>query len=248
MKDLWKEVTSIGIQFHPSKVSLLVSSILKSSSPNSLDLSHFFGEERKLVERLRFLWDQHPELSPETLSGALMGASYTSQFLADEERLEMVWTGPNSMIVPSRSTRQVLVDAIDKANKQLFLISYVAYDLDLVMQALTNAIDRGVEVRILLESPKKLGGNIEYDSFGLFMSRIPDARLYCWNSQIKAGSVHAKGLIVDQAVAFITSANLTESAMERNMELGILIKGGPVPKKLSRHLQALIDMRVIVEV
>jgi hypothetical protein len=32
---------------------------------------------------------------------------------------------------------------------------------------------------------------------------------------------------------------------EKNMEAGVLIDGGPVPKTLSDHLQALIDVGVI---
>ena len=51
--------------------------------------------------------------------------------------------------------------------------------------------------------------------------------------------------VVDGARAFITSANLTGHALEKNMEAGVLINGGPVPKTLSDHLQALIDVRVI---
>jgi hypothetical protein len=49
--------------------------------------------------------------------------------------------------------------------------------------------------------------------------------------------------VVDGARAFITSANLTGHALEKNMEVGVLINGGPVPKTLGDHLQALIDVR-----
>jgi phosphatidylserine/phosphatidylglycerophosphate/cardiolipin synthase-like enzyme len=49
-------------------------------------------------------------------------------------------------------------------------------------------------------------------------------------------------------LVFITSANLTTAALERNMELGMLIRGGPVPDKLRQHLAALATTKVITEV
>lgn len=49
-------------------------------------------------------------------------------------------------------------------------------------------------------------------------------------------------------LAFITSANLTSAAMERNMELGVLVKGGELPFELHRHLEALISAKVIEKV
>ena len=35
------------------------------------------------------------------------------------------------------------------------------------------------------------------------------------------------------------------TGVEKNMEAGVLINGGPVPKILSDHLQALIDVRAV---
>src|SRR5207237_2490969 len=38
---------------------------------------------------------------------------------------------------------------------------------------------------------------------------------------------HAKCILVDRTTAFITSANFTESAHERNIELGVLFRENP---------------------
>lgn len=46
-------------------------------------------------------------------------------------------------------------------------------------------------------------------------------------------------------MCFITSANLTGYAMEKNMEAGVLITGGRVPHLLSEHLFSLVDMKVV---
>ena len=38
---------------------------------------------------------------------------------------------------------------------------------------------------------------------------------------------HAKCILVDRTTAFITSANVTESAHERSIELGVLLRDNP---------------------
>ena len=46
-------------------------------------------------------------------------------------------------------------------------------------------------------------------------------------------------------MCFITSANLTGYAMERNMEAGILIIGGMVAHGLNDHLRLIVEAGVI---
>ena len=42
----------------------------------------------------------------------------------------------------------------------------------------------------------------------------------------------------------ISSANLTEYAMTLNMELGVLIRGGPQPGQVQAHLTRLVERGV----
>jgi phosphatidylserine/phosphatidylglycerophosphate/cardiolipin synthase-like enzyme len=51
--------------------------------------------------------------------------------------------------------------------------------------------------------------------------------------------------VADGRLAFITSANLTKRAMEGNMEIGILVRGGALPDNLHRHLEMLVAMEII---
>lgn len=52
----------------------------------------------------------------------------------------------------------------------------------------------------------------------------------------------------DEELLFISSANLTEYALTLNMELGVLIKGGPLPGDVAAHFNRLIEDRVLVAV
>jgi cardiolipin synthase len=46
----------------------------------------------------------------------------------------------------------------------------------------------------------------------------------------------------------VTSANLTGHGMNENMELGLLVRGGPVPRRLAAHFAQLMTDRVLVKV
>ena len=60
--------------------------------------------------------------------------------------------------------------------------------------------------------------------------------------------VHAKCAVADDCIAFITSANLTTAAMEKNVELGVLIRGGDLPVRLEQHLRSLVVSEILKKV
>jgi phosphatidylserine/phosphatidylglycerophosphate/cardiolipin synthase-like enzyme len=47
--------------------------------------------------------------------------------------------------------------------------------------------------------------------------------------------------VADEERVFVTSANLTEAALERNIELGLLVHDRALAASVSRHFQGLID-------
>ncbi|MFO0760040.1 MAG: DISARM system phospholipase D-like protein DrmC [Byssovorax sp.] len=53
--------------------------------------------------------------------------------------------------------------------------------------------------------------------------------------------LHAKCVIVDEARAFVTSANLTEAAHGRNIEAGVLLEDGVFARALQKQFESLID-------
>jgi phosphatidylserine/phosphatidylglycerophosphate/cardiolipin synthase-like enzyme len=54
--------------------------------------------------------------------------------------------------------------------------------------------------------------------------------------------MHVKAAVADSRIAFLSSANLTEAALERNMELGILLRGGHLPAAIDRLIDALLEL------
>jgi phosphatidylserine/phosphatidylglycerophosphate/cardiolipin synthase-like enzyme len=51
--------------------------------------------------------------------------------------------------------------------------------------------------------------------------------------------------VVDDEVVFVTSANLTEAALDRNIEIGLLVRDRALAANVSRHFRGLIDRSLL---
>lgn len=60
------------------------------------------------------------------------------------------------------------------------------------------------------------------------------------------GTLHAKGLVVDDRMAFITSANMTEDALNINMELGVALHFPEAVRQIADQLRGLVKNGVLV--
>lgn len=250
MKALVDSVLDVVALVSPAKVSVIANSLRaivnSSASPAASSLTET-PAARAAVTQLLSTWAQTKVTGAE-VAGMLLGASKSRVRLERELNVELVWTGPTTRFVPTRRTEQVLLDLIASAQSDLFLVSFVAYDVRSIVAAMNAAADRGVRLRVLLEASQEHGGSLSIDPAATIRSTIPKVEIFTWK-QKKApfvdGKVHAKVAVIDGARAFVTSANLTGHALEKNMEAGVLINGGSVPKTLSDHLQGLIDVGVI---
>ncbi len=234
----------------PARTEMIARRLLASvpnESPLGLEGAVGTPAAREAVHRMVELWTAS-DVDVSTLAGMLLGAARAVERARAAQSVELVWTGPTTPSVPTRQTEQVLLRVIENATARLFLASFVAYDVPRIVSALNAAIDRGSAVRLLLESSLGQGGHHSVDPFAAMRARVPRAELYTWRAKSEpfvGGRVHAKVAVADGRVAFITSANLTGYALEKNMEAGVLIEGGRVPRALDDHLRALIDSRII---
>ncbi|MDA8246693.1 DISARM system phospholipase D-like protein DrmC [Acidithiobacillus sp.] len=201
----------------------------------------------RVVDQLVDAW-RATSVSAEELASMLLAASHVFTKAANQQSTELVWTGPTTPFVSARRTEQALLQVINAADRTLFITSFVAYDVSAIVKALNTASDRGVTISMLLESSQDHGGSITIDAIGKMRSLVPSARLYAWRDKadpFSDGRVHAKVAVADDSMCFITSANLTGYAMEKNMEAGVLITGGHIPRLLVAHLRSSVDMKVV---
>jgi phosphatidylserine/phosphatidylglycerophosphate/cardiolipin synthase-like enzyme len=59
------------------------------------------------------------------------------------------------------------------------------------------------------------------------------------------GVLHAKGVVTDDEVVFVTSANLTEAALDRNIEVGLLVRDRALAASVSSHFRGLIERALL---
>jgi len=64
---------------------------------------------------------------------------------------ELVWTGPDSNVIPVRQTGQVLLDLIGSAKRSLLVVSYAVFRIPKIREALVEAAQRGVQIRMVLD-------------------------------------------------------------------------------------------------
>lgn len=232
----------------PEKVRALANAVRKiKGAKTNLALSDVVGTAtaKAVVERLVDAWRATSVGSGE-LALMLLASSHAFENVSKHQSAELVWTGPTTPFVSARRTEQVLLQVIGVAKQNLFITSFVAYDVSTIVKALNDATARGVSISMLLESSQHHGGSISFDVIGKMRTLVPTAKLYAWRERaapFAGGRVHAKVAVADGDVCFITSANLTGYAMEQNMEAGLLLTGGQIPRLLYDHLQALVDTK-----
>lgn len=111
-------------------------------------------------------------------------------------------------------------------------------------------------LHICVEAPEPSGERIAYDTIAALGSPLTDwAGVYIWPQKKRPldengrhGSLHAKCVVADGQMLFLSSANLTEYAMALNMELGVLIRGGPLSGRAAGYFQQLMVNGILVQV
>jgi phosphatidylserine/phosphatidylglycerophosphate/cardiolipin synthase-like enzyme len=157
--------------------------------------------------------------------------------VAEQPTVTPVWTGPESNTPGGRLTLAVLADLISEADQEVLLVSYATLPGAEVRSALAAAAGRGVEITTLLE---RNASNPQFTDHGEPFPDLPARRL-CWpaTNRPAGAAMHAKILVVDRRTALIGSANLTGYGLQRNLECGLLVRGGPVPASIADHLLTL---------
>ena len=253
MERLLDAVAAVVCLVSPEKVQAIASRIRRSDASKAAGaLSGMVSTPvaAGVVDQLIDAW-RASEVSADELASMLLAAGHVFTKATNQQSTELVWTGPTTPFVSARRTEQALLQVINAAEQTLFITSFVAYNVSSIVKALNAASARGVDISMLLELSQDHGGSITIDAIGNVRALVPAARLYAWRDKadlFSDGRVHAKVAVADGKMCFITSANLTGHAMEKNMEAGVLISGGSIPMRLEAHLRSLNDTKVVTQV
>lgn len=127
-------------------------------------------------------------------------------------------------VVSSPGAEDEMLSLIDSAQHSIYIDMYILTS-EKVVDALISAHYRGVEVKVILE--ERTGANY------LAFSRLKGAGTeVCWASEAYKLS-HPKLIIVDEQKALVGSHNLSNSALNYNREISLLVEGNVVSSLLS---------------
>ena len=200
---------------------------------------------REKLRRVEELHTREPEFDGEAVAFALRAAARAAAIVGVEQRVEIAWTGPGTEAVPLRRVDQVVYDLVESAKEDVLLVTYAVYKPERALKALRDATDRGVRVKLVIELALESGGKISFDGLRVFRAAVPLAQIFYWpldrrkrDTSGSYGAMHAKCLVVDKDRAFVSSANLTDYALEANMELGLVVERGAAAR-LAEHFDQL---------
>ncbi|MGI5243256.1 DISARM system phospholipase D-like protein DrmC [Dactylosporangium sp. CA-139066] len=157
-------------------------------------------------------------------------------------RVESVWSGPGTYRVPVRSTAQVLVEIAGEADHELLLMTYSAKPYPPLLDALSAAVGRGVAVTVVVETLQGAGSALAGAEPAAAFASVAGVRLWHWPGDRRAepgAKMHAKIAVADRRVLLVSSANLTQSGIGKNIEAGLLVRGGAAPVRAAEHIAEL---------
>jgi phosphatidylserine/phosphatidylglycerophosphate/cardiolipin synthase-like enzyme len=156
----------------------------------------------------------------------------------------------------ARDTRRVYEELLSSAERSVWASTYAFFDGPRAFDVLARRMDSTprLEATLLLNLQRKRGDTTAADQL---VRRFAD-RFWStdWpgSSQPRvfydpraldpdgpSGVLHAKAVVVDDVAVFVTSANLTEAALDRNIELGLLVRDDALAASVSAHFRALVE-------
>ena len=173
---------------------------------------------------------------------------------------DLVWSGPELPGLHARDTRRVFEELVGVAESSLWVCTFAYFDGPRVFRDLAQRLDGmpGLQVKILLNIQRVRGDTTAADQL---VRRFTD-RFWGsdWPGAVRPsvyydprsldlddpGSVlHAKAVVADGEAVFITSANMTDAALDRNIELGLLVRDRALAANVTAHFQGLIDLGLL---
>ncbi|MFI7080619.1 DISARM system phospholipase D-like protein DrmC [Micromonospora sp. NPDC049903] len=157
-------------------------------------------------------------------------------------RVESVWSGPSTHPVPVRATAQVLIDLVRDARSELLLMTYSATAYRPLLTELAAATARGVTVVVVVETLSGAAGALRGKEPAAAFAGVPGVEMWHWPTERRAerpARMHAKIAVADRRTLLLSSANLTQSGVDRNIEAGLLVRGGSAPQRAAEHIAEL---------
>ena len=174
-------------------------------------------------------------------------------------RLELVMTGPEPPGSLIRDTAVVVRQMFSNAKRSICICGFAVYQGKDIFSALANRMgalpDLNVRMYLNIDRPHgdttpskillaKFQKRFREHQWPENM-RLPevfyDPRPLTDDDANKSACLHAKFVIADSQHVFLSSANFTEAAQQRNIEAGVLLDSSVLARDMESHFQSLVD-------
>ena len=173
---------------------------------------------------------------------------------------DLAWSGPEVPGLHARDTRRVYEELLGAAERSVWASTYVYFDGPRAFATLAEWMDTipELQVTLLMNIQRRRGDTTAADQL---VRRFAD-RFWTtdWPGEARPrvvydprsieldgppGVLHAQAVVADGEAVFMTSANLTDAALDRNIELRVLIRDRALAASVTSHFQGLIDREVL---
>lgn len=167
----------------------------------------------------------------------------------------LVWSGASEGQQGIRDTKVVLDGLFSRAEGHVLIATYVIYDGLSVFARLADRLRERPEIRVDLyvNLPSESGRDDDEATDAAYF--VETFQRKHWPADVrlpaihydpetrrhgsKRATLHAKCVVVDRRWAFVTSANFTEAAQERNIEAGVLLEHPRLAESLAGQFEEL---------
>lgn len=191
-----------------------------------------------------------------------MGISSRPQF---EDLVDLVTTGPELGGVANRDTSVVVQELFRRAERSVLVAGYAVHQGQRVFHALADQMGERptLKVQMFLDIQRRPGDTSESSEIvGDFYRRfgatewpsnypVPEIFYYPRSLELEASRravIHAKCVVVDNLEVFVSSANFTEAAHLKNIEVGLRLTSSIIGKRINRFFHTLVEQGNFVRV
>ncbi|MCK4302886.1 MAG: DISARM system phospholipase D-like protein DrmC [Candidatus Eisenbacteria sp.] len=175
-------------------------------------------------------------------------------------RPDLVWSGPEVPGLHARDTRRVYEELLGSAERSVWVSTYAYFDGPRAFEVLARRMDAvpDLHVTLLLNIQRKRGDTTTGEElvrrfadrlWGTDWPGTSRPRVFYDPRSVEldgpTGVLHAKAVVADEEAVFVTSANLTEAALDRNIEVGILVRDRALAASMTTHFCGLIDQGLL---
>lgn len=178
--------------------------------------------------------------------------------------LDLVISGPDVQGIPMGDTAASMHTLVSTATESVIVVGYAIYNGRTIFKQLAARMEERpkLDVKFLLNVHRHQTNTSEGSLIALKFAhdfrdkewpgkRLPkifyDPRSLETDAS-KRASLHAKCVIADRREALITSANFTDAARDRNIEIGLCLRQSEMVNRLAVYFDALIARNILVKI